>query len=286
MAIKHTKIRKWVKILFLLIILISTICIYSRYLGTKGLITKEYGIVDSKLPKNFYGLKIVQLSDIHYKVTTDKEDLEKLVSEINLLKPDIVILTGDLFDNNIKYSKKDFKDIKNILKDIDYNISKYAIKGEDDLNIKNWEEIINDSNFTNLNDNYEFIYNEGIEPILLVGISSNYKNNNIEKTLDSIYKQINTEYKYSILVLHEPDIIENIDYSKFNLIFAGHSHNGQVVLPFIGGIIKDKYSKNYIDEYYDLKNTKLYISSGIGTSKYKFRLLNRPSINFYRLRNK
>lgn len=286
MAIKHIKIRKWVKILFILIVIIGSICLYSRYLGTKGLITKEYGIVDSKIPKSFYGLKIVQISDIHYKVTTTKEDLENLVNEINLLKPDIVILSGDLFDSNIKYTEADFKDIKKLLKNIDYNISKYAIKGEDDLNIKNWESIINDSNFTNLNDSYEFIYSNGLDPILLVGISSNYKKNHIEKTLDSIYKQINTEYKYSILVLHEPDVIEDIDYSKFNLIFAGHSHNGQVVLPFIEGIIKDKYAKNYIDEHYDLENTKMYISSGIGTSKYKFRLLNKPSINFYRLRNK
>ena len=42
----------------------------------------------------------------------------------------------------------------------------------------------------------------------------------------------------------------------------------------------------YTNDYYDLENTKLYISSGIGTSKYKFRLLNTPSFNFYRLRNK
>ena len=286
MAIKHIKIRKWVKIVFLLIVVISSICLYSRYLGTKGLITKEYGIVDSKLPKNFYGLKIVQISDIHYKVTTTKEDLENIVNEINLLKPDIVLLSGDLFDKDIKYTEKDYKDIKKLLKKIDYSIGKYAIKGEDDLNIKSWDNILNDSDFININDNYDYIYSNGIEPILVVGISSNYKNNNINKTLKDIYNKTNTEYKYSILTIHEPDIIDDIDYSKFNLIFTGHSHNGQIVLPFIGGIIKDKYSKNYIDNYYDLGNTKMYVSSGIGTSKYKFRLLNKPSINFYRLRNK
>ena len=286
MAIKHIKIRKWVKIVFLLIVIISSITLYSRYLGTKGLITKEYGIVDSKIPKNLYGLKIVQISDIHYKVTTTKEDLEELVNEVNLLKPDIVLLSGDLFDNDIKYSENDYKNIKKLLKKIDYNIAKYEIKGEDDLNIKSWDNIINDSDFININDSYDYIYSNGIEPILLVGINSNYKNNNINKTLKDIYGQTTTEYKYSILMIHEPDIIDDIDYSKFNLILAGHSHNGQIVLPFIGGIIKDKYSKNYIDNYYDLGNTKIYISSGIGTSKYKFRLLNKPSINFYRLRNK
>lgn len=286
MAIKKIRVRKWVKILLALILIITTFFLYSRYLGTKGLKTNEYGIIDSNLPNNFYGLKIVQISDIHYKVTTTKDDLKKIVNEINLLKPDIVILTGDLFDNGIKYSKKDLKDLKEILKSIDYDINKYAIKGEDDLKIKNWEEVITDSDFINLNDSFDLIYNKGTNPILLVGISTNYKKNHIKDSLEKIYTEINTDYKYSILAVHEADVINKIDYSKFNLILAGHSHGGQIKIPFIGGIIKDKYSKIYTEEYYELENTKLYISSGIGTTKYKFRAFNKPSINFYRLRNK
>lgn len=279
------RIRKWVKITFLLIIILCSIFLYSRYINTKGLKVKEYSVVDSKLPNNFYGLKIVQISDIHYKVTTDYDDLKKIVNEINLLKPDIVILTGDLFDENITYDQNDFNDLTEILKSIDYNIQKYAIKGEDDLKFDNWENIISDSNFKNINNSYELVFSNGIEPILLIGIESNYENNNIEETLNNIYSEINLEYNFSILVIHEPDIIDYIDYSKFNLILAGHSHNGQIVIPFIGGIIKDKYAKKYYKDYYELNNTKLYISSGIGTSKYKFRFLNKPSINLYRLRN-
>lgn len=279
------RIRKWVKITFLLIIILCSIFLYSRYINTKGLKVKEYSVVDGKLPNNFYGLKIVQISDIHYKVTTDYDDLKKIVNEINLLKPDIVILTGDLFDENITYDQNDFNDLTEILKSIDYNIQKYAIKGEDDLKFDNWENIISDSNFKNINNSYELVFSNGIEPILLIGIESNYENNNIEETLNNIYSEINLEYNFSILVIHEPDIIDYIDYSKFNLILAGHSHNGQIVIPFIGGIIKDKYAKKYYKDYYELNNTKLYISSGIGTSKYKFRFLNKPSINLYRLRN-
>lgn len=286
MAIKRIKVRKWVKIILILIIIISSIFLYSRFLGTNGLIIKERAVIDSNLPKNFYGLKIIQISDIHYKVTTTKEELEDIVTEINLLKPDIVVLTGDLFDSNIKYKKNDYTDLIEILKNINCNIGKYAIKGEDDLNNKNWEDIILKSDFIDLNDKYEFIYSNGIDPLLIVGISSNYKKNHIKKTLDSIYEQIDTEYKYSILLLHEPDVIDNINYSKFNLILAGHTHGGQIKLPFIGGVIKDKYAKVYKNDYYKLDNTNIYISSGIGTSKYKFRLFNKPSFNLFRLRNK
>lgn len=275
----HIRIRKWVKIVFSIIILFSCFFIYSKYLGTKGLNVKEYAIVNSNIPENFYGLKIIHFGDIHYKITTTKNDLEKIVKEINLLKPDIIIFSGDLFDKDIEYTKSDIEDLTNILKSIDYNIGKYAIKGENDIN-ENWENIINDSDFININDKAEIIYYNGLEPIFLIGIND-YKNIN-----DNIEKLYNQEYKYSILVLHKPDYIDNINYNKFNLILAGHSHGGQIVLPFIGGVIRPSKAKLYYNDYYKLDNTKVFITNGIGTHKYKLRFLNKPSINLYRLRNK
>lgn len=282
---KRIRIRTWVKVVFFIIVIMLTTYLYSRYIEPNTFMVKEYGIVDSNIPDSFYGFKIVHISDIHYKTTVDKNDLEKIVKEINLLKPDIVILSGDIFYNNIEYTEEDYNDLKEALKNIDYGIGKYAIKGDNDLN-SSWEDIISYSDFIDLNDKYELIYNEGIEPILLVGISSNYKSNHIKDTIDNIYSEINNEYNYSILVLHEPDFISYIDYSNFNLILSGHSLNRQIKIPFIRDIMKDKYSTNYYDEYYDLGNSKMYISSGIGTNKYKIRFLNNPSINFYRLRNK
>lgn len=281
----HIRLKKWVKVLIFIIIICTLFFLYSRYIETNLFNIKEYPVVNSNIPSNFYGLKIVQISDIHYKSINDKKYLNKVVKKINLLKPDIVILSGDLFDSNIKYSKSDYEDLVNILKNINYNIGKYAIIGEED-NLDKWNYVIENSDFINLNDNFDFIYNEGLDPILLVGISSNYKNNHIKSTMNEIYSKINIDYKYSILVLHEPDFIDDINYNKFNLILAGHSHKGEIVLPFINGIIKKKYSSKYFDDYYNLDNTELYISSGLGTGKYKLRFLNPPSINFYRLRNK
>ncbi len=280
------RLKLWVKILLFILIFISFFTLYSRYIGTNGLDVNEYSIVDSKIPESFYGLKIVHLSDIHYKVTTSKEELENIVYEINLLKPDIVILSGDLFNKDIKYTNDDYNDLTKLLSSITYSVGKYAIKGDNDLNIKKWETIIKDSNFNNLNDNYELIYYDNLEPILLTGISSNYKKDHIKSSITSINEQIKNKYSYSILILHEPDYIGDIDYSKFDLILSGHSLNGQIKIPFIGGLIRPKGAKIYHNEYYELDSTKLYISGGIGTNKFKFRFNNKPSFNLYRLRNK
>ncbi|MDO4963728.1 MAG: metallophosphoesterase [bacterium] len=281
----HTRLRTWVKVVLIIIILLSSIVLYSYYIGTKGLITKEYAVVNKKIPSNFYGFKIVQISDIHYKVSTTIEDLNNISREINKLKPDIILFTGDLFDKKIKYSKKDYDDLKKFLSSLNSNIAKYSIKGEQDLKFNEFEEIMSDAGFINLNNTYEYIYYEGITPIILVGINSNYNKNHIKEDFNTIGNDIDND-NFKILMLHEPDFINKINYSTFDLIFAGHSHNAQINIPYIKKLYLNKYSKNYYENFYDLNSTKLYISSGIGTHNFKFRLLNKPSINFYRLRNK
>ena len=278
--------KKIVLIVSIIIVFIISFFAYSRYVTTRNFKINEYVIRNSNIPNNFYGTKIVHISDIHYKSTTDYINLKRIVNKINLIKPDIVILSGDIFDKNIEYDDKDYENLKKILKNIDYNISKYAIKGDSDLKIDKWEEIINDSDFINLNDTYDYIYNEGIDPILIAGISSNYKKNHINKTIEDIKKETNTPYKYSILVLHEPDFIDDIINLNFNLAIAGHSMGGKINLPFIGGIARNKYSVKYYKNYYRIDNTNLFISNGIGTDSLKLRFRNTPSINLYRLRNK
>ena len=87
------------------------------------------------------------------------------------------------------------------------------------------------------------------------------------------------------MIAHEPDIYDNIKDKNIDLMLSGHSHNGQVRLPLIGSIIKINGAKKYYDPHYIFDNTELFISGGLGTSKYKFRFLNKPSFNFYRLYN-
>lgn len=286
---EKSKFRIIFKIAIIFIIIISCILLYSRYIGTSGIFIKEYPIKYNKLANDFYGLKIVHLSDIHYGRTVHKKELNNILKEVNLMKPDIVVLTGDLIDKDTKLTKKDIKNIIDFLNNINSNISKYAIKGNHDYKFKEWDSIISSTDFTNLNDSYDLIYNNSTNYILISGISTNLYGKKtikekIKSTMDFIDKQ-EIKPNYSILIMHEPDYINKIDYSKFNLVLAGHSHNGQIRLPFIGALYTPVGSKKYYDEFYKIKNTNLYISSGIGVSEVNFRLFNRPSFNMYRLIN-
>lgn len=288
---KHSKLKIFFKIAIIIVTIITIIILYAHFIGTKGLVVKEYKIVNEKFVDNFYGLKIIHISDLHYGETTNKQDLEKIIDKINLIKPDIVVFTGDLYSNELEESAKEELLIN--LKNIKVNIKKYAIKGNHDDEI--WDTIMQESNFIDLNNNIDIIYNSNNDSILIAGIDTNENIDDDIKKINELLKPKDTQeentndinnFVYKILLLHEPDKILDFDYSNYDLILAGHSHNGQIKLPLIGALYTPNGSKKYYDEFYDLGNSKLYISSGIGTSKLKLRLFNRPSFNLYRLTDK
>ncbi len=281
------KIRLWIKVVFTMILLISGTLLYSRFIATTGLVTKEYLIINENLPESFYGLKVAHISDVHYGQTTNEKEIEYLVKRVNETKPDIIVITGDLLDRDIKYTKEQLNSLEKQLNNLEANLGKFIIMGNHDNTQEDYQTVISNIDFTNLDDSYQILYNGDNNPILIAGMSTGEYSDLFasEKVENSLKKIEEVGSKYNILIMHEPDYIDEIDYSKFQLILAGHSHNGQVRLPFIGAIILPPHAKNYYENHYTLSNTELYISSGIGTSTIKFRFFNKPSFNLYRIVN-
>lgn len=267
--------------IIVLIILLVIFILYARFIGTKGLIVKEYSI-KTNIPESFDGLKIVHISDIHYNRTIKEKELKKLVEKVNLINPDIIVITGDIFDKEI--FEENAKDIlTKYLKQMDAKLGKYAVNGNHDLKHNEFNDVLKDSDFINLNNTYDLIYYNGYDPILITGLSSCFDKKDLNDKLNDYHNYIKeNDVKYKILLLHEPDTIEDLN-DDFDLILAGHSHNGQVRLPLVGAVVLPKSAKRYYKEHYKVNNSELYISSGLGTSGLPLRFLNHPSINFYRV---
>ncbi len=275
-------------ILTFIVLVVSTI-LYSHFIATKGLNVKEYKLVNSDLPNSYYGLKIVHVSDLHYKASFTKDELNNLVNEINKLKPDILVYTGDLIDKNTSLDSNTINVISKAFNSIKTSIGKYIITGDND-NRSEFNKIVDKTDFILLDDSYDVIYKDGLEPIVISGISSSKldikkKVESFNDYLDSFNGDLDKKPKFSILLIHEPDFVDSLNVDNYDLILAGHSHNGQVVIPFIGGLIRKENAKKYYKPYYKINDTDFYISGGLGTEDVEFRLFNRPSINLYRLVN-
>lgn len=276
-----------IKIFGILLILIVGTILYSRYIATSGLITNEIVINDNNIPTSFDGLKIVHFSDLHYTRIITQDRVNDLVKEINLINPDIVVFTGDLVDTDKTLTEDDKDFLIEALSTINSTYGKYAIYGNHDIanNSENIIDIYNKSNFKILDNDYDIIYSKNNDKIFVGGLNSvSHELEDINKVM-SYYDSNDSSNTYNIILLHEPDYADNIvnSYDNINLIFAGHSHGGQVRLPIMGALYTPQNGHKYVKGYYDLNGTSLYVTSGIGVSRYNFRLFNKPEINFYRL---
>lgn len=281
---EEKKTHKFLNFILFIIILIASIFLYSRYIGVKGLIVKEYRVESQILTKNFSGLKIVHFTDLLYKSTVDEKDLEKLINKINVLSPDIIVFTGDLV-TNVKTSEKDKEILIKYLSKLDSKIGKYAIYGDHDYMYDDFKIVMEESDFIILNNEYDTIYNETNDPMYIVGLPTSSKE---EINLEEAFKFYNEEdRKYIITLIHDGKTIDKINEANYevDLILGGHSLNGSVIVPFYGPLFIDDNSGKYFEEKYTKGITNIFISSGIGTDKYNFRFNNRPSFNLYRLKS-
>ncbi len=286
---KKLHLKKKYRVLLTILLAFASLILWSRYISTSGLTIKEYKVSNKNIPKSFEGLKVVHFTDVHYSRTINKKELTSFVNEVNALKPDLIFFTGDLIDKDIEITPPMQKEVTNILNKLNASMGKYAVSGNHDLKFDEYDIIIKDSGFINLNNAYDIIYSKDYETIYIAGLESEIKGKpdikSVTQYLDTSKEEVNTQVipSYKILLLHTPDTLTKVSKYKFDLVLAGHSHNGQIRLPFVGTIFKPLGAKEYADAYHRINDTELFISGGLGTSNLNLRFFNKPSFNFYRL---
>lgn len=263
--IKKEKLKKHKKRLIItlitIFILLLLIFLYIYFIEPRIILVHEYNIINEKIPDSFYGKKIIHFSDLLYGNTTDSSTLEKLKEKIDKAKPDIIIYTGDLISKKYTLKESDIKALQEFFNNLESPLGKYAIYGEDQ---SSFNTILDSFNILNNEDFY--LYNKDNTPIKITGININ----------DNNYK-LKEEDLYNIILIHNYD-----DYSRYNLnsdlILAGHNLGGEIKLFSQEGLLgNNKYNGSHYNN--------AYITNGIGTNNH-LRLLNYPSINIYRLKNK
>lgn len=219
-------------------------------------------------------IKAILISDLHVADPgTSISDIENLVAIINEQKPDIVFIAGDFVSTKrIATRKYDFKDISKKLEQIKSRLGIYAVLGNHD----HWKgsaqaKIILEQSGIAVLDNEAV----KIENMVVGGVDDAFTGHaDVTKTLEEMEKLKG----YRILLSHSPDVMPAVD-KRVSLVLSGHTHCGQIALPYIGPIITmSRYGKKYACGVIRENGKILVVSSGIGTSLVPIRLGARPDI--------
>ena len=267
------------------------------YLVGKVDVTR-YTISNEKIPEKFNNFKIVQLSDFHsngYKDTT-----EIIISKIKKIKPDIIVMTGDMVSwevENIEeleklinslvdvapmyYINGNHEELAEILKAEEYGA---FLNGIQELGVtfikNNFVEVIKDGESIDL---YEIdIPLDG--PTGLYVTTGQLDNNYVKDTLPEIDSE-----KFNILLAHNPLFIEEYSEWGADLVLSGHMHGGIVRIPIIGvGIAspEDGYFPKYDAGKFKVNETTMIVNRGIGISSSELRIFNKPEISLITLKSK
>ena len=242
-------------------------------------VVREININTEKLEKG-KEIVLLQISDFHG--STSEKLAQKLVRETDRIKPDAILITGDLVDQ----STENFDNVYALTKQLNSICpSIFFVSGNHEWNNDGRQELLGklkELGVLILNNKSSTFAARGAN-INICGVDDPYRRkDNIEKAM----KGVNNK-KYTVLLSHSPRIRDRLGSYAPDLILCGHTHGGQVRLPFIGAVIEPgeglfpKFDKGK----FNLKNgSLLYIDSGVGTSKLPIRFLNRSQISVIRIK--
>jgi predicted MPP superfamily phosphohydrolase len=248
-------------------------------------------IVDNELSRVLKNVKVVQISDLHIHRIGRRE--RKLISTMRDINPDLIFITGDFIDN--KRGIKPLQELvdkmanpETLIIGILGNSDHECGEGGVNLLLKRLREsgvkmLVNETLKLNVTmHHYPHLKNHKNPDnyIYVVGLDDNYTWN------DNFFKAMNNVPLESPIVLlaHAPHIVEKVNTSGIDLVLSGHTHGGQIVVPFLGPIYLNSHCtarKRFTSGLYLDEGTKLYVNRGIGTTVLPIRLFCKPEITLF-----
>lgn len=231
------------------------------------------------------GMKIVFISDLHFGFNMNSELFDDVINWVNKLDADVILFGGDLFDHPSTLLPDQSMQlvVSSGLSRMNANIAKIAVLGNHDYESKLTStmttQVLQDGGFNVLVNQMQRL-EVGIGAIQIVGIDSSILGNpNIEQSLALV-----NEEELVLVLTHTPDTVLKLPTQKVDWQLSGHSHGGQIALPWIGPIVTPPDSRKFTHGTYDVNSIRLDITNGLGTTGIKARFFANPSIHLFILK--
>ena len=256
----------------IIFICVAGLIIYGNY-NAKNIKIINYNVNINKSQKENKELNIVMISDIHMGDIIGYKEIEEILQKINNLKPDVILISGDIFDGDY-YAVEDIEKIENEFKTLKSKYGIYAVLGNHDAgdSYDKMVEFFNAANIKLLQD--EFIEVE--EEFIVAGrndFSSIRRQGNERKDVKSLLENVDTD-KPIIMLDHQPSAINEEADNNVDLLLCGHTHKGQL---FPGNLITNNIFLNDYG-YLKVQNTNVIVSSGVGTWGPRMRIGSKSEI--------
>ena len=280
---KNNKVKtKLIRILLLIIIFICFATIFTGSFILPRIIATNNVYINLNNTPEQENIKIAFISDTHVGRYKKTNFIQNVADKIEQLEPDVLILGGDLI-----FKRGEYAIYLEPLAKLTNKFPVYAVFGNHESN----QGFLNDPRrkdksqqlrtlFANWNikilENENEIIKINDQEIAILGTKELWTDEvDFEPTLKSLSSEIP-----KILISHNPDIIYNEKTSNIDLILSGHTHAGQIALPFIGPIppVGTELGRDISSGLFKIEDTLLYISSGIGESGPRARLFTLPEI--------
>lgn len=216
-----------------------------------------------------FQLTAIHLSDLHINDFGERE--EKLLATIKEIKPDMIFVTGDSIS---KHTSPDAFD--KVFSSLIAPKGVFYVSGNwEHRDYPNLEGRLKNLGIINLtNSNFKS------ENFWLVGIDDLIEGHPDE---DKAFQDVPDE-AFTIALFHSPEHFDQL-FSEINFAFSGHTHGGQVRLPFLRPLSLPDGSGDYVSGWYQKQNSYMYVSRGVGTTVLPIRFLCRPEVAVIQFKN-
>lgn len=264
--------------MFLCLCLVISLILYSILIESQWIEINYLQLTLPHLAAEFDEYRIVQISDIHTDKWMNKERLSCIFRLVNEQKPDLIAITGDFVTRNQQQFIPNLRDTIGQLAPKEETV---AVLGNHDhwADPKAVKQVLEQTGIVNL-DNSVYTSRRGSAKLYIAGVDDILVGFD---RLDLVLNQLPSN-DAAILLAHEPDFADTSAATKrFDLQLSGHSHAGQVRLPFLKPFLLPPLGEKYYAGLYQVGDMILYTNRGIGVNILPLRFNARPEITVFTL---
>jgi uncharacterized protein len=263
--------RKWIKRAAIGSLLAAGAGVYP-FLEAKWCRLRRATVTLPNLPRPFEGTTVAFLSDVHHGPFVPRSYVRSIVAMTNALKPDLVLLGGDYCHHGPQYIAPVHEDLGKL----EARLGRFAVLGNHDHwdGYKESVEGLEAAGIPLLRNSGVWV-EKGSDRLRIGGVGDLWCDKpDVAKALGDA-----TERDASIVLSHNPDVAETLRDPRVGLMLSGHTHGGQVVVPFYGApCVPSAYGQKYLHGLVQGPSCDVFISRGVGTISPPVRLFCRPEV--------